>query len=68
MALSVPSSMMRTPLRRWISKSEGTGSEVSVSSEGGSLFSHRTERSQASTRGTLDAGIGGWEIEIVEMA
>lgn len=44
------------------------GSEVSVSSEGGSLFSHRTERSQASTRGTLDAGIGGWEIEIVEMA
>lgn len=56
----------RMPFRRWTSKVE----EVFAGYERGwgSVQSQRTERSQASTRGSLEVGIGGVVIDTVEMA
>lgn len=54
------------PFRRWISKLLRV--EVSVLSVTGIFDSHSTDWSQASTRATLSAGIGGMITAIVDIA
>lgn len=55
------------PFRRWISKLVSF-EEVGEEDAGGSVESHRTERSQASTDGIAEGERGAWVRDIVEIA
>lgn len=61
-----PSTKTRMPLRRWISKSVGQGSEAD--SAKGRVESQSTERSQASTLGILSTERGGIVMGMVDIA